>query len=183
MAGHCRMFRRRSARECACGRCRAIDRSGARAEFFVANLRSGVRTVRLGCGQPFPRFGSASSPPQLRSTTVAIRVERARGASRPRFRSIPQRNIGSAHGRKKVSGRWGCRPLVGMGVMEVQQLEAVAWRTGCREGFPPWTYALRRKTLELIKILPDRVYRVDSPLDYFRRYEGTPRKNSRCFRP
>jgi hypothetical protein len=25
---------------------------------------------------------------------------------------------------KKVSGRWGCRPLVGMGVMEVQTFEA-----------------------------------------------------------
>jgi len=25
---------------------------------------------------------------------------------------------------KRVSGRWGCRPLVGMGVMEVQKLEA-----------------------------------------------------------
>jgi hypothetical protein len=24
---------------------------------------------------------------------------------------------------KKVSGRWGCRPLVGMGVMEVQTFE------------------------------------------------------------
>lgn len=25
---------------------------------------------------------------------------------------------------KKWSGRWGCRPLVGMGVLEVQKLEA-----------------------------------------------------------
>ena len=27
---------------------------------------------------------------------------------------------------KKGSGRWGCRPLVGMGVMEVQRLEVPA---------------------------------------------------------
>ncbi len=33
------------------------------------------------------------------------------------------RGVGKA-AYKKGSGRWGCRPLVGMGVMEVQTFEA-----------------------------------------------------------
>jgi hypothetical protein len=53
---------------------------------------------------------------------------------------------------------------VGMGVMEVQKLEAVIERFGCREGFPSWSSAGRRPGPESLVILPANPARVDSPL-------------------
>jgi hypothetical protein len=51
-----------------------------------------------------------------------------------------------------------------MGVMEVQKLEAVTERSGCREGFPSWSSAGRRTGPESFVILPVTSARVDSPL-------------------
>jgi hypothetical protein len=82
-----------------------------------------------------------------------------------------------------MSGRWGCRPLVGMGVMEVQKSEVVAGRSGCREGFPSWSCAGRRTGPESSAILPASAAGVDSPTVHFvsvRRYRL---KNSQCLRP
>lgn len=92
------------------------------------------------------------------------------------------RTAGNQPRKKKMSGRWGCRPLVGMGVMEVQKSEVLAGRSGCREGFPSWPYAGRPTGPESSAILPASPASVDRPVVHFasvRRYRP---KNSQCLR-
>jgi hypothetical protein len=65
---------------------------------------------------------------------------------------------------KKGSGRWGCRPLVGMGVMEVQRLEVPA---GCPAAPKVALQSLLQSAVqgpESTAILPGEVCSVDRPL-------------------
>jgi hypothetical protein len=147
---------------------------------------------------PFPRL----VPPVARkSGAVARKGSRVDGESSPGDQSEESRrrngeNLGSApkisesqvnrSGRdqpgKKMSGRWGCRPLVGMGVMEVQKFEVATERFGCREGFPSWSSAGRRPGPESLLILPVTSARVDSPLVHFVSVQRYRPKNSQCLR-
>ena len=67
-------------------------------------------------------------------------------------------------GEKKGSGRWGCRPLVGMGVMEVQRLEVPAGGPAAPKVALQSLLQGAARIPESTTIVRGRVCRVDRPL-------------------